>query len=288
MRLKDILDIYHKELDALYGKNEVDSFFDLVIEHYLNIKRIHIVLEPEYVISKVEEQPIFEVLSKLKLEQPIQYILGETEFFGLPFKVNQHTLIPRPETEELVAWILNSVASSAKKKPLKIIDIGTGSGCIAIALSKHLKTSSVFALDVSEATIEVAKQNAILNNVEVEFLHGDILKIGESQLDVESKYDLIVSNPPYVRHLEKIEIQSNVLDNEPHIALFVDDDNPLQFYRAICEFAQDNLKENGVLYFEINEYLGAEMVELLEHFGFKQIELKQDLYGKQRMLKGVK
>ncbi|MEH6536278.1 MAG: peptide chain release factor N(5)-glutamine methyltransferase [Psychroserpens sp.] len=288
MRLKDIQDIYHKELDELYGKNEVDSFFNLVMEHYLKLDRMHLFMEPEHVVTKTEEQPLFEALNQLKLEQPIQYILGETEFYSLPFKVNEHTLIPRPETEELVALIIDNVTSSAVKKPLKILDIGTGTGCIAISLAKHLIKAQVSAIDVSEGALEIAKQNAELNEVGVAFIQDDILKTCYSAFDAESNYDIIVSNPPYVRNLEKAEIQPNVLNNEPHLALFVDDENPLQFYNAICEFAQLNLKNGGTLYFEINEYLGEEMVELLKAFSFKNVELKKDLFGKDRMIKGVK
>ncbi|TXE17436.1 peptide chain release factor N(5)-glutamine methyltransferase [Psychroserpens burtonensis] len=293
MILKDIRNIYHSELDALFGKEEVDSFFNVLIEHYLNLKRIHLVLDPQYMITKEEEQPLFEALTHLKSQKPIQYILGETEFYGLPFKVNEHTLIPRPETEELVDWIINCHTERSqivsKEPQTKILDIGTGTGCIAISLAKHLLNTKVSALDVSEEALVIAQQNAELNVVNVEFIHDDILNSRQTELvSVFHKYDVIVSNPPYVRNLEKAEIQPNVLDNEPHLALFVDDENPLQFYKAICEFAQINLKANGMLYFEINEYLGAEMIALLEGYGFKNIELKKDLYGKDRMVKGVK
>ncbi|WP_298899017.1 peptide chain release factor N(5)-glutamine methyltransferase [uncultured Psychroserpens sp.] len=285
MRLKDIQDIYHKELDAIYGKNEVDAFFNLVIDHYLKLDRVHLLMEPDYSITKIEEQPLFETLSQLKLEKPIQYILGETEFFGLPFKVNEYTLIPRPETEELVALILEDF----KGRSCKILDIGTGTGCIAISLAKHIEYASVSAVDISEDAIIIAKQNAEINTVDVNFIIDDVLNPHYIKpISGSHDYDAIVSNPPYVRHLEKTEIKPNVLDHEPHLALFVDDENPLQFYKAICEFAQTHLKESGVLYFEINEYLGKEMVELLTNFNFKDIELKQDLFGKDRMIKGVK
>ncbi|WP_298903953.1 peptide chain release factor N(5)-glutamine methyltransferase [uncultured Psychroserpens sp.] len=285
MRLKDIQGLYHKELDVLYGKDEVDSFFYLAIAHYLQLDKIHLMVEPEYALSKIEEQPLFETLSALKLEQPIQYILRETEFFGLPFEVNKHTLIPRPETEELVALVIDEV----KDQSYQILDIGTGTGCIAISLAKHLKNSVVFALDISEDALVVAKRNAKLNDVDLEFIHDSILKPNHPNLVSTSQvFDVIVSNPPYVRHLEKKEIKPNVLLNEPHLALFVDDENPLQFYRAICEFAQDHLKHNGVLYFEINEYLGKEMIDLMHSFNFKNVTLKKDLSGKDRMIRGVK
>jgi len=288
MRLKDIQDIYHKELDEHFGKNEVDSFFNLVIEHYLKLDRIHLFIEPEYVVTKTEEQPLFEALSRLKLEEPIQYILGETEFYGLPFKVNKDTLIPRPETEELVDFIIKDYSNRSQDSQFSILDIGTGSGCIAVSLAKHISSAKVSALDVSEAAIEMAKQNAKFNAVEVEFIHEDILNLLDVGDVSVSHYDIIVSNPPYVRDLEKAEIKSNVLDHEPHLALFVENENPLLFYKAICGFAQAHLNENGVLYFEINEYLGEEVLELMTDFNFKAIELKQDLFGKDRMIKGIK
>jgi len=295
MILKDILSIYHKELDDLFGNEEVDSFFNILIEYYLDLKRIHLVLEPQYVITKEEEQPLFGALAQLKLQKPLQYIIGETEFYGLPFKVNEHTLIPRPETEELVEWIISNQSevqtelsqSASEESDYKILDIGTGSGCISISLAKHIETAKVYALDVSEDALKIAKLNAELNKVNIKFLEQNILTACHSALDVESKFDVIVSNPPYVRNLEKAEIQSNVLDNEPHLALFVDDDNPLQFYKTICEFSQINLKNNGVLFFEINEYLGKEMIALLEGFGFKDVELKKDVFGKDRMIKAI-
>ncbi|MGS2725887.1 peptide chain release factor N(5)-glutamine methyltransferase [Psychroserpens sp. BH13MA-6] len=288
MRLRTILDIYHKELDALYGEQEVDSFFNLLIEHYLQLKRIHIVVDPEYIITKSEEQPLFEALSALKLEQPIQYIIGVTDFYGLTFKVNTHTLIPRPETEELVSWILSDHKEHESADPLQIMDIGTGSGCIAITLAKKLTNARVIAMDISEKALELSKENAVSNKVDLSFLQGDILNVTRSQHLVNHKLDVVVSNPPYVRHLEKAEMQNNVLNNEPHTALFVSDDNPLIFYKAIGEFAQDKLKPNGLLYFEINEYLGRETMTLLEQQGFKNIKLKQDMFGKDRMIRAVK
>ena len=287
MVLKEILNVFHKELDTIYGNNEVDSFFNILIDYYLNLKRITLVMQPEYTISKEEEQPLFEALSRLKLEEPIQYILGETEFFGLVFKVNQNTLIPRPETEELVQWIIEDYKDNLEQ--IKILDIGTGTGCIPISLAKNLPKAKVKALDISTKALEVAKQNAELNAVEVDFIKQNILETYHTQLDSASqKFDVIVSNPPYVRELEKAEMKGNVLKHEPELALFVDDMNPLIFYKAITEFATHNLKAGGTLYFEINQYLGAEMIQLLEDFNFKNIELKKDMFGNNRMIKGVK
>ena len=286
MVLKEILNIFHKELDTIYGNNEVDSFFNILIDYYLNLKRITLVMQPEYTISKEEEQPLFEALSRLKLEEPIQYILGETEFFGLVFKVNQNTLIPRPETEELVQWIIEDYKDNLEQ--IKILDIGTGTGCIPISLAKNLPKAKVKALDISTKALEVAKQNAELNAVEVDFIEQNILDTYHTELDSASqKFDVIVSNPPYVRELEKAEMKGNVLKHEPELALFVDNTNPLIFYKAITEFATHSLKAGGTLYFEINQYLGAEMIQLLEDFNFKDIELKKDMFGNNRMIKAI-
>jgi len=287
MVLKEILNVFHKELDTIYGNNEVDSFFNILIDYYLNLKRITLVMQPEYTISKEEEQPLFEALSRLKLEEPIQYIIGETEFFGLVFKVNQNTLIPRPETEELVLWIIEDYKDNLEQ--IKILDIGTGTGCIPISLAKNLPKAKVKALDISTKALDVAKQNAELNAVEVDFIELNILETCHTELDSASqKFDVIVSNPPYVRELEKAEMKGNVLKHEPELALFVDNTNPLIFYKAITEFATHNLKAGGTLYFEINQYLGTEMIQLLEDFNFKDIELKKDMFGNNRMIKGVK
>ncbi len=297
MLLKDLQHIFNKELDAIYGKEEVNSFFFLCSEHYLNIPRIQLALEPEFTITKTETNTFFKVLEDLKQQKPIQYILGETEFYGLPFKVNKNVLIPRPETEELVDLIIRCHSecqterslSASEESQLNILDIGTGSGCIAISLAKNLPNTEVFALDVSKDALKIAKKNAELNNVEITFIEGDILKSTcHSALDVESHFDIIVSNPPYVRELEKVEIMPNVLDNEPHLALFVEDNNPLQFYKAITDFAVNNLKPNGKLYFEINQYLGNETKQLLINANFEDVELLKDLNGNDRMLKGIK
>ncbi len=287
MVLKGLQNIFHKELDALYGRDEVDSFFYTLIEDYLDLKRLTLVLQPEYSITKEEEQPLFEALSKLKLEQPIQYILGKTEFFGLSFKVNEHTLIPRTETEELVDWILKAVSS--KSQQLNILDIGTGSGCIAIALAKHLLNANVFALDVSDGALKVAKENSKLNDVEITFTNADILKRASWKLILkDQQFDIIVSNPPYVREFEKTEIRNNVLNHEPGLALFVENDNPLIFYNAIADFATQRLRDGGHLYFEINQYLGADMIAMLQNFPLKNIELKTDLSGNDRMVKAIR
>ncbi|MUU76839.1 peptide chain release factor N(5)-glutamine methyltransferase [Winogradskyella endarachnes] len=289
MVLKELQNIFHIELDAIYGNHEVNSFFYLCTEHYLNVPRIQLTLEPELAITKPETESFFKALEHLKQQKPIQYLLGETEFFGLPFKVNENVLIPRPETEELVDMIIRALESRSVQSSLKILDIGTGSGCIAISLAKHIPNAEVYALDVSPEALKVAKQNAELNNVDINFIEANILdQTCHSALDAESNFDIIVSNPPYVRNLEKVEIKPNVLDNEPHLALFVEDDNPLIFYKAITEFAINNLKPKGQLYFEINQYLGEETKALLTNVEFEAIELLKDLNGNDRMLKGTR
>ncbi|WP_417859317.1 peptide chain release factor N(5)-glutamine methyltransferase [Xanthomarina gelatinilytica] len=289
MRLKDIQKVFHQELDVIYGKNEVASFFNILMSHYLKLNRIALVLEPELTVSKEEEQPLFEALSRLKQEEPIQYIIGETQFYDLTFKVNEHTLIPRPETEELVQWIVKCHSERSEESQLKILDIGTGTGCIAISLAKHLPKAKVYALDVSKEALKVARQNAELNNVEVHFIDADILNRDSWNLEFKDlQFDIIVSNPPYVRNQEKAEIKNNVLKHEPHLALFVEDHDPLQFYHTISDIAVDKLTENGMLFFEINQYLGNETKQLLHNKGFKDLELKTDIFGNNRMLKGLK
>jgi release factor glutamine methyltransferase len=209
-------------------------------------------------------------------------LLGKTSFFGLDFEVNENVLIPRPETEELVDWIIKENAKIEGFKDLKILDIGTGSGCIAISLAKNIPNAKVYAIDVSERALATAKKNAALNKVDVIFITQNILEAA----DLKQQFDIIVSNPPYVRNLEKQEIKKNVLDNEPHLALFVEDDDALLFYKKIAALAQKNLLENGQLFFEINQYLGKDMIALLEKMNFKNIDLRKDIYGNDRMIRG--
>lgn len=269
-------------LQNIYDVMEAESFFHLILEEKHQMKRIDLALHPDFVLSEKEIQEWDLILEALKKEIPIQYILERTEFFGLPFKVNEDVLIPRPETEELVEWIIQD-AKMEGFKDLKILDIGTGSGCIAITLAKNIPNAKVYAIDVSSKALKTAKENAAINQVEVVFLEKNILETN----DLEMQFDIIVSNPPYVRNLEKEEIKKNVLDNEPHLALFVEDNDALIFYRKIAELAAENLNQNGRLYFEINQYLGEEMIELLHNKGFQDIELRKDIYDNDRMTKAV-
>lgn len=280
MKLKDIQKRFHLELQAIFPKEEIDSMFYLLIDAFYKISRLQ--LATDLGITVQNDNDILNALELLKQEKPIQYIIGETEFYGFPFVVNKHVLIPRPETEELVEWIIKY---SDKTSEIKILDIGTGSGCIAVSLAKHLPNAKIYALDLSEKAIETAKQNAKINNVEVTFIEADILK---TQAIEDLKFDIIVSNPPYVRDQEKLLMKPNVLDHEPHLALFVRDHDALQFYKAITQFSLHNLVDSGTLFFEINEHLGKDMIDLLVSSHFSEIELKQDIFKKDRMIKGVK
>jgi release factor glutamine methyltransferase len=256
-----------------------------------NLKRVDVALNPNFEISEEEVEKWNIILADLQQEKPIQYITGEAWFYGMKFQVNENTLIPRPETEELVDWILNSPITQYPS-PITILDIGTGTGCIPIALKANVPQANVSAIDVSDKALELAKRNAMLNKVEINFIQANILEVEDLSKIPNSKlqtnFDIIVSNPPYVRNLEKQEIKKNVLDYEPHLALFVEDTDALLFYRKIAQLALKNLSPNGLLFFEINQYLGKETVELLENLGFKNIELKKDLYGNDRMVKSEK
>jgi release factor glutamine methyltransferase len=280
MKIKEYRTQFIQELTSIYDAGEAESFFYLILEEKQQLKRIDLALQPDLVFSASAMMVWNSILEQLKLEIPIQYLLGKTSFYGLDFEVNENVLIPRPETEELVDWILSNTQTMKQSNNLKILDIGTGSGCIAISLAKNLPNAQVFAIDVSEEALATAKRNAILNEVTVTFMEQNILET----LDLKQEFDIIVSNPPYVRNLEKEEIKRNVLEHEPHLALFVEDHDALIFYRKIAELAQKNLSNSGQLYFEINQYLGKEMVELLEEMNFKDVELRKDIYGNDRMI----
>lgn len=286
MTLKDFQNHFTKELSEYYPNTETQSFLSIILEEYLNFQRIDLVTKSDHVISNEKLQALTIVIKRLKNQEPIQYILGRTEFYGLPFIMNQHVLIPRPETEELVEWILYEMKDERQKTKdpaLQILDIGTGSGCIPITLKKNLPSATISAIDVSKEALKIAEKNAQLNGVKIQFVEKDILKTER----LSQKFDFIISNPPYVRELEKVEIKPNVLENEPHLALFVDDHDPLIFYRKITELAKTHLNENGMLFFEINQYLGEEMLEMLRLFEFKNVVLKKDLFGNDRMIKAI-
>ncbi|WP_339885862.1 peptide chain release factor N(5)-glutamine methyltransferase [Polaribacter vadi] len=292
MKLLDFKLHFKNSLSEIYPTTEIDSFFFLLMEEYLDLQRIDTVLKPDFKIDEENLSILKKALARLQKEEPIQYIIGKTEFYGLPFWVDENTLIPRPETEELVEWVLEEVGSwkfeagsekleVGNDKSLSILDIGTGSGCIPISLAKNLSEVKISAIDVSVEALKIAKKNAALHNVSIDFFEVDILQAEK----LPQKFDIIISNPPYVRELEKVEIQNNVLQNEPHLALFVSDKNPLIFYDKIADLAKNHLTKNGLLFFEINQYLGKETCDLLEDKDFKNISLKKDLFGNDRMIK---
>ena len=283
MKIKEYRTQFIQELSSIYDAGEAESFFYLILEEKNQLKRIDLALNPDLTFSNEKIQLWNSILDSLKKEIPIQYLLGKTSFYGLDFEVNPAVLIPRPETEELVEWIIKSQKSKVESQKIKILDIGTGSGCIAISLAKNIPNAQVFAIDVSEKALATAQKNANINDVSVTFIEKNILETN----DLKQQFDIIVSNPPYVRELEKQEIKKNVLDNEPHLALFVEDNDALVFYKKIAELAQKNLLPNGQLFFEINQYLGKEMLELLEKMNFNNIELRKDIYGNDRMIKGT-
>lgn len=284
MLIKEYKATFLQMLVPLYDEMEAESFFHIILEFIHQKKRLDLALNPEMTMTEEQFSRWQSIVADLKIEKPIQYILGQTEFYGLPFKVNEHTLIPRPETEELVDLIVNKYSDKAVvDSELKILDIGTGSGCIAISLAKNLPNAKVFAIDVSDKALETARQNAEINQVEVGFILKNILETD----DLGEQYSVIVSNPPYVRNLEKAEIKANVLAFEPHLALFVDDEDALLFYRKISQLAKQNLTQNGMLFFEINQYLGKETVALLQNLGFHSVQLLQDIYGNDRMISCV-
>ena len=267
------------QLQGIYDKEEIHSFFYLLCDSFLNYRRFDVSMNHDRLLSKPTMARFDSALARLQAREPIQYILGCTEFYGLPFQVNKHTLIPRPETEELVDWILSHFQN--QDAVLDILDIGTGSGCIAVALAKNLPRASISALDISHKAIALAKENASNNQVSVTFSDQDIL----DTKSLEKKYDVIVSNPPYVRQQEKKAMHTNVLAYEPSNALFVSNEDPLLFYRKIAQLAIVSLKANGWLYFEINEYLSLEVESLLDEIGFMNIEIKNDFRAVPRMIK---
>ena len=278
--VKDIRKYYCEQLCSIYDKEEANAMILILFDHYFKIDRVRMALEPNLRLSESEMLTFHFAVKDLLKNKPLQYIIGETEFCDLKFKVNENVLIPRPETSELVHLIAKSQQTTDNSQ-LTILDIGTGSGCIAIILAKQLPQSQVYALDISEKALCVAKDNAYINNVDITFIHDDILSLRNK---IETKFDIIVSNPPYVRDLEKAEMRDNVLNWEPHNALFVSDDDPLIFYRNILEFAKTHLKENGEVWFEINEYLGKEMKDLCCEMGFSNVNIYKDFREKERFL----
>lgn len=287
MTISGIERTFIKELREVYGQDEARSLVWLSISFICKVDRSGYLSIKNEEVSGDDSASLLQILEELKTGRPLQYILGETEFYGLIFKVNPSVLIPRPETEELVDWVLKELRTIKNERaPLKILDIGTGSGCIPIALKKHLNIAELFAVDISADALETARKNSDLNQTPVTFIQDDILNPSNDIL-INSQYAVIISNPPYVTFSEKEQMQPNVLEHEPHTALFVPDNDPLVFYRAIADFAHSHLEKSGYLFLEINENLGAKTWTLLQDRGFRDIELRQDLPGKDRMIKAV-
>jgi release factor glutamine methyltransferase len=279
--VKDTIRQFREELSQIYNVHEAFQFVWLIFDHIHGWSKTDMMLRDDTKLTVSDHLFVQKALERLKNHEPIQYILGETEFFGLPFEVNSSVLVPRPETEELVEWIIENVEPD---RTLRVLDIGTGSGCIAISLARHLPDTSVTAWDVSPEALRTAENNAEKNEVSVSFVQRDVLLITTEEMD---QFDIIVSNPPYVRDSEKELMQENVLNHEPHLALFVKDQDPLLFYRKIAQLAARSLSAGGLLFFEINRDMGQATIDLLANLGFRDMELRKDLSGNYRMLKAV-
>lgn len=277
--LYDLRETYAEELSAYYEAGESKQLLNLLIQHFFGISQINLALDRAYRLTESEMLQLHFAIKELKRYRPIQYILGKTQFLDLQIKVDKTVLIPRPETEELVQLIIRQETQAG----LKVLDIGTGSGCIAIALAKHLKLAKVSALDISTEALSLAASNAALNNQVISFFNIDILHACD--WEALGNFDILVSNPPYVRESEKEKMQANVLEYEPHQALFVPDTNALLFYEHILEFSRKHLKVGGRIYFEINESQGASMLELLAHSGFTKYQLHKDIHNKGRFVR---
>ena len=275
--MKATIQYIEKELHGYYPQTEIRGFVRLLLEFVCNMDYTSIIIRDNEKLDAQSKKQIEAIVQRLKKYEPVQYILGETEFYGLKIKVNPDVLIPRPETEELVQWI---IAENQLDNP-RIMDIGTGSGCIALALKNKIVDANVAGFDISEMAVKTAQLNARLNKLEVDFFVANMLHFNS---EIKEKFDCIVSNPPYVRQSEKEKMQPNVLNFEPENALFVPDEKPLHFYKAIGKFALKHLRKTGKLFLEINEELGKETGKLFVDLGFKNTKLKTDINGKQRML----
>jgi len=280
-KVKSVLQNLRSELSDTYDGGELRSILNWAFLHKMGFSATDLVTRAEERLSESEIVWFIQLKKALKQQQPIQYILGETEFCGLTFKSDKRALIPRPETEELVGWIVERTQQMGRQNG-SILDIGTGSGCIALALKQLLPQAQLTGMDISKEALALASENGVQLNLDVHWLEQDILATEAEQDNMI--YDIIVSNPPYVRHSERALMSANVLEFEPHQALFVYDDDALLYYREIAHFAKKHLSANGALFFEINEALGKELVDLLTALNFKNIELKKDIYQKDRML----
>jgi len=287
-KLKDIVSFFKQELNGLYDERELRSIIFIIMEEFTGYSSSQLLTNEDHTVSESTLLKINFAIKDLKEYKPLQYILGYATFYNLKLKVTSDVMIPRPETEELVKWVIddNKYAREIKienePKNLKLVDIGTGSGCISIAI-KNIPEISIKAIDISEHALKVAKKNAELNKVEINFFQHDIFD--KNLYGFKFKIDIIVSNPPYVRESEKALMSPNVLDYEPELALFVKDEQALAYYEAIANFSLLRLKPKGHIYLEVNEALALETSEIFILKGFKKIKLRQDIHGKNRMLR---
>ncbi|MCR4828310.1 MAG: peptide chain release factor N(5)-glutamine methyltransferase [Bacteroidales bacterium] len=286
-KVRDIERYMLYELAAQYPEGEIRTFIRILFDAYLGWDTTQLLMHREESINQSDLLKFHWATEALKQRRPIQHIVGWADFCGLRIKVTPDTLIPRPETEEIVEWIIKN-----KTNRQHIIDLCTGSGCIAIALKQRIREADIWAMDISEKALRVAQENAQTHNTGIHFLQGDLLKPGtwrplhESQ-QTPCTFDLIVSNPPYIREAERAAMDANVKDYEPALALFVPDSDPLRFYRAIAEFAQQHLSDEGTIVAEINEALGSETIQLFEKYGFATT-IHEDFRGNPRMLEAEK
>ena len=279
-RISDIRDYYSRQLAHIMEAKHASFLVDSVLEFYTDVERMQLALHLDKRVGESVMLKIHFAVKELLKNRPLQYVLGETEFCGLRLFVQEGVLIPRPETEELVEKVIAELQASAYTR--RILDLGTGSGCIALCLAKAVD-SKVFAIDVSEEALQIAEKNAKANNVEIAFLQLDILDSGNFHR-IPSNLDLIISNPPYVRMIEKSQMQSNVLDYEPELALFVENNNALIFYETISKIAVEKLNKNGVLWFEINEFLSIETKKIVENY-FEDVQIFEDYKARPRFIK---
>ena len=282
-KIKDVIAFFRQELQSLYDEKEIKSFINLVMETYTGLSPAQLLISHEKPLNESVLLKIKFAINDLKVYKPLQYILGKTWFYDLEFKVTPDVLIPRPETEELVKWVIDDYQNITQS--FHLMDIGTGSGCIAISLKKYLQQTEIFALDVSQKAMDVAIENAKINELAIHFSLIDILN--RKEWEELPEMNIIVSNPPYVCNAEKKAMQANVLGYEPHLALFVGDEDSLIFYNAIADFALLKLKDKGSLYIEVNENLAFQTKNLLQAKGFTHCEIRKDMQGKDRMIKAI-
>jgi len=281
--VNEIITYYQEKLSALYPSNEIKNITEMIFEHFMGWDKMTLRSNNKSTLSESELLLFHKALKRLLKNEPVQHITGQVEFYSLPFKVNKHVLIPRPETEELVDLVIKECSGSET-----ILDIGTGTGCIPISLKKQLKNTLVYGVDVSGDALAIARDNAALNSAEVTFVKEDILQMSSIKDSLKKEFDVIISNPPYITNSEKELMSENVLTFEPHIALFIEDDEPLLFYDKIGHLAYDNLSSGGKLYFEINEHYGNQTMKLLKSIGFSHIRMIKDLQNKDRIIAAIR